>query len=110
MKARIPVHSRTNAEHLSQIPQAQFIAEPLKHHERYHIARILRPVHLAVAPFVELLRAVQTPEPAITVRSPLRPLLDCCRSASRATHLALPPNVGDRSHYICSSATAWPDR
>jgi hypothetical protein len=51
----------------------------------------LRPVQSTTAPFVELLRAVQTTEAAISLRGALRTLLNRCRSAFRATYLALPP-------------------
>jgi hypothetical protein len=67
----------------------------VEHHERDHVvAWILRPVQQTTAPFVELLRAIQTTEPAIALRGALRPLLDRCRSAIQATHLASPSTSG----------------
>jgi hypothetical protein len=45
----------------------------VEHHERDHVvAWILRPVQQTTAPFVELLRAIQTTEPAIALRGALR--------------------------------------
>jgi hypothetical protein len=58
-----------------QISQTEFVPEPPKHHDRDHVARILRTVQQAAAPFVKLLCAVQTAEPAIALRGALRPLL-----------------------------------
>src|SRR6516164_518355 len=76
-------HEAADQEHLSQISQTEFVAKPPKHHERYHIARILCPVQQATASFVELLGAVQTTEPAIALRGAFRSLPDGRRSAFR---------------------------
>jgi hypothetical protein len=38
--------------------QTEFAADPPKHHERDHRARVLRAVRQATAPFVELHRAL----------------------------------------------------
>jgi hypothetical protein len=65
----------------------------LNERARAYVAWVLRPVQPATAPFVELLRAIQTTKPAIALRGALRPLLDRCRSAIRATHLASPPST-----------------
>ncbi len=51
-------HDAANQEHLSQISQTKFVAEPTWYHERDHVTRMLRPVQQATAPFVELLPAV----------------------------------------------------
>jgi hypothetical protein len=63
-KLRLPVadrliaeHEAVDQEHLSQVPQAEFVAQPPKHHERDDVARVLRPVQQTGATLVELLRA-----------------------------------------------------
>src|ERR1700727_638122 len=73
-------------EHLCQIPQAQLVPQPPEHHECGDIARILRTVEHTDAALVELLAAVRTPEPAVALRCPLRPLADSRRSTYRAPH------------------------
>src|SRR5215469_178032 len=54
----------------------------------------------ATAPFVELLCAIQTAEPAIALRGALRPLLDRGRTAFRAMHVGSPLKGVDRSHGV----------
>src|SRR6185437_6884908 len=81
-------HETADQEHLGQIPQAEFVAEPPEHHEGDDVARVLRPVQQTRAALVKLLRAIEAAETAIALGRALRPFPDGCRLAFRATHLA----------------------
>jgi hypothetical protein len=52
------------------------------HHERNHIARVLRPVQQTRAALVELLRAIEAATPAMSLGCAFRPFPDGSRSAS----------------------------
>jgi hypothetical protein len=83
-------HKAADQEHLGQITQTEFVAEPPEHHESDHVTRVLRPVQQTGATLVELLRAIEAAEPAIALRRALGPFPDRCRPASWATHPARP--------------------
>jgi len=40
----IAEYDAADQEHLDEIPQTELVAQPPKHHERDHVARVLRPV------------------------------------------------------------------
>jgi hypothetical protein len=72
---------------------------------------ILRPVEHTIAAFVELLRAVQTTEPAIALCGAFRPLLTAAdRHFAQRTLLYPSLNARDRSHYIWGTSNRLPDR
>ena len=67
----IAEHEAADQEHLGQIPQTQFVAQPPEHHERDHVARILRPVQQTGAALVQLLRA-PSPIPCSSIQALVR--------------------------------------
>ena len=84
-------HEAADQEHLSQISQTEFVAEPPKYHERYqslgYCVLFSRPPLRSLNSF----GAVQTTEPAIALRGAFSSLPDGRRSAFRTTHVTSPP-------------------
>ena len=89
-------------EHLGQIAQAEFVAEPPEHHERDDIGGILGPVQNAAGAFIELFAAIAAAEAPITLGGtfpPLRHRHAITRDAPHHPNLAseptdIPPQVG----------------
>src|ERR1700710_921251 len=67
------LNDAAHQEHLRQIAQAEFVAQPPEHHERDDIRRVLRPVQQALAALVELLAAVATAKSPVALSGPLGP-------------------------------------
>jgi len=63
-----------NQEHLGQITQAGFVAEPPEHHERDDVGGILGAVQNAAAAFIELFGAVTAAKTPVTLGGTFRPL------------------------------------
>ena len=87
-------HDAADQEHLRQVAQAEFIAQPPEHHERDDVGRILGPVQQAPAALIELLAASATAKSAVTLSGPLAPFRNGCRAAPNAPHLSDAPGRG----------------
>jgi hypothetical protein len=87
-------HDAADQEHLRQIAQAEFVAQPPEHHERDDVGRVLRPVQQALTALVELFAAVATAKSAVAPRGPLAPFRNGCRAAPNAPHLSHAPGRG----------------
>src|SRR5947209_14486827 len=85
-------HNAADQEHLRQIAQAEFAAQPPEHHERDDIRRILRPVQQGRAALVELFAAAATAKSAVALSGPLGPFRNGRRAASNAPHLSVSPS------------------
>jgi putative transcriptional regulator len=62
-------HDAADQEHLRQVAQAEFVAQPPEYHERDDVRRVLRPVQQALTALVELLAAVAAAKSAVAARS-----------------------------------------
>ena len=79
-------HDAADQEHLRQIAQAEFIAQPPEHNERDDVGRVLRPVQQALTALVELFAAVATAKSAVALSGPLGPFRNGRRAAPNASH------------------------
>ena len=66
-------HDTADQEHFRQVTTGKLMAQAPEHHEGDDVGGILRPVQRAGAALVELLAAVATAEPALTLRRALAP-------------------------------------
>jgi len=76
-------HDAADQEHLWQIAQAEFVAQPPEHHEGKDVGRVLRPVQQGRAALIELFAAVTAAKPAVALRGSFGPL----RNGSRRPRL-----------------------
>src|SRR5580700_5866824 len=82
----IAEYDAADEEHLSQVSQAEFVAQTPEYHEGDDVGRILGPVQQAGAAFVELFAAGAATEAAIALDGALRPLRDGRRAAFHTPH------------------------
>src|ERR1700710_1178511 len=87
-------HDAADQEHVRQIAQAEFVAQPPEHNERDDVRRVLRPVQQALTALVELLAAVAAAKSAVALRGPLAPFRNGHRAALNAPHLSGAPGRG----------------
>jgi len=99
-------HDATKEEHLGQVAQGQAVAQALEHHQRDHVARVLRPVQFPRAALVEPSAAGVAPEASVAVGRTVPPLSHIGRTAPHATHLRLPTT----HHPVRSLSTPPPPR
>jgi hypothetical protein len=70
-------HHATQGEHLGQVAQAQFVAQPPEYHEGDDVGRILGPVQHRAGSLVELLAARAAAEPAVALGGAFGSLGNC---------------------------------
>jgi hypothetical protein len=82
----MPACSTPEKEHLRQITQAELVTQAPEDNERDDIGRILGAIQGPASSFVELLAAVATTEPPVTLSREFRPLRNRCPAAGVAFH------------------------
>jgi hypothetical protein len=82
-------HDAADQEHLRQVAQAEFVAQPPEHHESDDVRRILGPVQQALTALIELFAAGTTAKSAVALSGRLVPFRDGRRAAPNASSISL---------------------